>query len=224
VVYSRTWVESDPSDTQLAILLGQDIRYLKTDIHERLFVSGPIDSRPTPEAVFVGLVYISTDEAKIYRWNGTSWDEISLVTPAIVPDGARVYNSGVQSIPNAVNTALTFDSERYDNGGLHEGVTNSSRLTAVTAGKYLICGGWCFEARSAGGRYASIRLNGTTILAIRNVYPTALEPFEDAISTVYHLAATDYVELILYQNSGAPLDSLIGASAFPELAMQWLGP
>jgi len=223
VVYSRTWVESDPPDTQLASLLGQVTRYLKTDIRERLFLSGPIASRPTPEAVFVGLTYIATDEAKVYRWNGTGWDEISLVAPT-TPDGARVYNSAPINIPSGVDTKLTFDTERYDNGGLHDPGANPGRLTAQKAGTYVIVGMVDFAAISAlGFRGSTILLNGGTSLARSTWTPRLTASNAGVVTTVYHLAANDYVELQVYQDSGITVSCIVTPNLSPEFAMQWLG-
>ena len=77
--FTRTWDSTQPPDTQLANLLGQDIRNLKEDISERLsaFGAGPIANRPTPEAAFgsatIGVMYFATDEGKLYSWSGTAW-------------------------------------------------------------------------------------------------------------------------------------------------------
>src|SRR5262245_40483526 len=52
---------------------------------------------------------------------------------------ARAYHSANQSINSGTNTTLNFDSERFDSDTIHDNVTNNSRLTCKTAGKYLIC-------------------------------------------------------------------------------------
>jgi hypothetical protein len=76
MAYTNAWDETQPPDTQLANQLGADIRSLKTDVHERLLLSGTLAARPTPEAVFAGLTYFATDTFILYLWNGSSWIEL----------------------------------------------------------------------------------------------------------------------------------------------------
>lgn len=79
MAFTHAWDNTQPPDTQAAKLLGQDIRDLKTDIQERLsqFWSGPVATRPTPEAAFgtanIGVLFFATDEGKTYRWTGAAW-------------------------------------------------------------------------------------------------------------------------------------------------------
>ena len=139
-------------------------------------------------------------------------------------DGARVHNSAIQTIPNNADTALTFDSERYDNGGLHSTTINPSRLTAQKAGKYLIWGCWCLWPSATGKRFAYLRVNGATRIATCGAMGSADIVFTDTISALYHLAVGDYVELVLVQFSGGDLISDVSWNMYPEFAMQWVGP
>jgi len=81
--FTNPWDETQPPDTQLAKLLGQDLRSLKGDIAERFaaFMSGTLANRPTPEAVFGnsqnGILYFATDQGIFYQWNGTTWNQVS---------------------------------------------------------------------------------------------------------------------------------------------------
>jgi hypothetical protein len=140
------------------------------------------------------------------------------------PDGARVYNSAAETIANNTATALTFDSERYDNGGLHSTTSNTSRLTAQKAGKYLITGHVRWGGSSVNDRSLWIRCNGLTEIAECTSFPSNADPANMSIATVWHLAAGDYVELFVAQNSGGNLLIDAAAAITPEFAMQWLGP
>jgi hypothetical protein len=129
-----------------------------------------------------------------------------------------------ETVPEG-ETVLTFDSERYDSAELHSTSTNPSRLTAQQAGNYLITGHVGFVAASSGVRGLWLRLNGTTYIA--GLYVPAVEwPLSSVLSvaTLYHLAAGDYVELIVYQTSGGNLDVMALGNYTPEFAMQWVGP
>lgn len=158
------------------------------------------------------------------------WDANGNLTTAATPcgsgggtlDGARVYNSANESITNATLTALTFNSERFDNGGMHSTVTNTDRLTAQTAGYYLITGNVSFATSGTGDRYLYICLNGTaTIIALQGGIPSgAAGQLVLNVSTVYHLAANDYVLLVVFQTSGGDLNVESSANYSPEFSAQ----
>ena len=46
----------------------------------------------------------------------------------------NVYNNANISIATGTNTALTFNSERYDNAAMHSTSSNTQRITAPTGG------------------------------------------------------------------------------------------
>ena len=120
-------------------------------------------------------------------------------------EGARVYNSANQSIPDATYSVVAHDSESYDTDNIHDPVTNNSRLTCRTAGKYLIGAEIRWLANATGRRMVILRQNATNIVNMSMGVPSA-ETFTQCLSTVWDLAVDDYLELTVYQNSGAPLD------------------
>ncbi|GAH98832.1 unnamed protein product, partial [marine sediment metagenome] len=77
-------------------------------------------------------------------------------------EGARVYHSASQTIPDAIGTYLAFDSERYDTDNIHDPTTDNGRLTCKTAGKYAIMTCIAFSGNNTGYRYIIIRLNRST--------------------------------------------------------------
>lgn len=129
--------------------------------------------------------------------------------------GARVYNNANISIADSTFTVLTFNSERYDTNSYHSTSSNTGRLTVPAAGKYLIIGQIAF-AGGAGVRGVQIRLNGTTTLASNFVNPVTGASTDLIVVTEYELAASDYVELVVYQNSGGAINVLLGANYSPE--------
>lgn len=137
--------------------------------------------------------------------------------------GARVYHSSTQSIPNTTVTVLSFDSERWDTDTIHDPVTNNSRLTCKTAGKYLIIGQARFFSNATGYRVLYIRLNNTTYIAISGVNAVVGSATGLIHSTIYDLAVGDYVNLQVYQNSGAARGIYSTAQFTPEFMMQRIG-
>ena len=137
--------------------------------------------------------------------------------------GARVYNSAVQSIATSTDTAITFNSERYDTDAYHDTASNTSRLTVPTGqgGTYII--GWTlgYAANVTGTRSAGVKLNGTTFINYDR-RPTAAggNPSHLIGNVIYRLVATDYVELIGFQDSGGALNTVQGANYSPEFWIQ----
>jgi len=80
--FDRAWDEAFPPDTQLANLLGSDIRNLKIDIRQRsALLSGTLANRPTPDASWggsgFGMIYLATDTSQIFQWSGTAWLDVT---------------------------------------------------------------------------------------------------------------------------------------------------
>lgn len=112
--------------------------------------------------------------------------------------------SSSQTISNATGTYIDLQTEITDNDTMHSTVSNTSRLTATTAGKYVVVGTVCYNPLSASGRIISrIYKNRTTVLAsidqdsVSGSYPSS------NLTALVDLAATDYVELYTYQTTGS---------------------
>lgn len=138
-------------------------------------------------------------------------------------EGARVTHSVDQTIPNAVTTAVVFDTETYDTDNIHHNVTNNSRLTCRTPGKYAIVGLVRFEVgNGAGQRLIALRVNGAIWLG-QICWETATSLTQMGISQIYDLVAGDYVELMVSHTDGvAGLDAKAETGA-PNFEMQRIG-
>lgn len=141
------------------------------------------------------------------------------------PDiSVRVRNSSTVSVPHSTSTALPFDSESWDTDDTHSSDVDSSRLTAWTAGKYLIFGHVVFEGNAVGHRALNIFFNRTTpfcidpckvIAYVRQDAVTDGNSTHLSVATHYDLAVGDFVELVVVQTSGAPLN-VVAEPATPE--------
>ncbi len=147
------------------------------------------------------------------------------VTVAQKDIGARVYHDANQTISNATLTALACNSERYDTDSIHDNSTNNTRLTCITAGKYVISGSIRFAYGNTTGAYriVIIRINGTTEIARQATFPSKAEDIHLSITTIYNLGVNDYAELIVYQNSGGNLNVEVVSNYSPEFMMQRIG-
>jgi hypothetical protein len=160
------------------------------------------------------------------------------VTPAkfgAIPQ-ARVEKTVGQAIPSniAVFAAITYESELYDTAGLFDPAA-PDRLTAPIAGVYAIDGGVRWSANALGTRFAGICINQPTVGACgitNNIavsqYATNDDPgigtmrlTQQSVSTQVKLAAGDVVQVVVTQNSGAPLN--VDGQPATNLAMTWVG-
>jgi hypothetical protein len=140
---------------------------------------------------------------------------------------AKVHNSVNQAIPNASGgTALTWDTEDYDSGALHDLVTNPSRFTIPAGGDK---GVWMFEGQVAwadngvGFRMALIFKNGTEVARVEG--PGLATGFGHSTTQQVRFtdrapAVGDYYEVFVNQNSGAALNVLTASSWFAATHVQ----
>lgn len=137
----------------------------------------------------------------------------------------RVYNDAAFTHNSTGNyLAITFNSERSDQYGMHSTSTNTSRITVPIAGWYYVWGCLRFDANATGIRRIAIRFGGSTYIALHsNNAPEAVNTAELSISTIYYFAASDYIELAAFQSSGGNLDILATANYSPEFAVMRLG-
>lgn len=134
--------------------------------------------------------------------------------------GCRIYNNANISIPDATFTQLTFNSERFDTDTMHSTVSNTGRITFTTAGKYIVVASVQWDSNATGQRVVGILLNGATIIAQERDNAGAAINHDHAVATMYDFAATDYVEVRVFQNSTAALNVAVNANFSPEF-MAW---
>jgi hypothetical protein len=142
----------------------------------------------------------------------------------------RVYAAaGTVSIPNASWRELSYPSEDFDVGNMHDAV-NPSRLTAPVAGKYLIMASCRWPKNTQGRRVMGLYKNGGSSITQNQVSPyyettaPAGLDVEQTVQSVTQLAAGDYVTAAVYQDSGGAL-LLPGEGAnLNWVSMVWIAP
>jgi len=117
----------------------------------------------------------------------------------------RVRRTAALSISDNSATAVSFDDEDFDTDGMHSTSVNNSRITINTAGIYVVG----FTGTLAGSAdyvrtYAELRINGATGIARQQTSgTTSAVPQAINVTTVYLFSATDYVEVLVYQDNTA---------------------
>jgi hypothetical protein len=129
--------------------------------------------------------------------------------------GCVLYNSANQSLANSTEVKITFNSESLDTDSFHSTSSNTSRITipAGKGGKYLFFAFGVFVNNANGYRQLQMWKNNdsTTRFANFTTVGNSTNTTYGNLVGVIDLVATDYVELIAYQNSGGSLDLYGGA-------------
>lgn len=139
----------------------------------------------------------------------------------------RLGHSTTQSLSNGVSTAVTFNTEHWDNDTMHNG-TNPTRITFTHAGLYYFQFGGLLDSGFSDytRAYAVIKLNGTDIVSPRQDHRIAsmTGPSVQA-SGVWPFTAGQYIEAYVIQNNGASAarNISIGTNESPEFMAVSLG-
>lgn len=132
------------------------------------------------------------------------------------PPSCKANRTTTQSIADLTATAVSFDAaDSWDTDSIHSPSTNPSRLTVPSGlgGKYLIVASVPWANHTTGWRDFTIRANGSTGLDSTRVGTGVANPYPiSTITTIQQLAAGTYLEVVVWQNSGAALDVLAGAT------------
>lgn len=126
---------------------------------------------------------------------------ISIPTQA----SCRVLRSTTQSISDSTVTTVNWNSEDFDTDSMHDNSTNNTRITAKTAGKYVIVVAVVFAANDTGIRQIILNKNGS--LHQQQIFANNASGEDQlSMSSVVSLAVNDYVEVDVYQASGGALN------------------
>lgn len=126
--------------------------------------------------------------------------------------------AGTQTISNLAPVAITFNAEVIDPQNMHSTVSNISRITPTTAGRYKLTGGVCVPAAGTGSVIAQFRKNGAVVLGAATYQDKELyTSFFIALTVVTQATlvangTTDYFEMWTNQNSGGSITTFSNAT------------
>lgn len=146
------------------------------------------------------------------------------------PPRCRAWHSAAATLTTVTSTVIALASETYDStGSMHSTSTNTSRIIAPVAGKYLISASIGFASNATGRRICAVRLNAAgssasgTLIAEKIGQANATSLHTESVTFTYDLAASDYVEMFALQQSGANLNTS-AAEQQSWLSIQYIGP
>ncbi len=172
----------------------------------------------TPRTYVAGEIHTAAHHNQ-YERDNIAW--IATDSPA-----CRAYKSTAFTVSSSgVETAVTLDSERFDNAGVHSTVSNTTRFVVPTGGggKYICTGSTSWSQASGAGTYraVSLRVGGSVRIAQMNTSPSTSHGADGTIVAVYALAAADYLEMCVTQDSGGALNVNSVANYSPEASIIW---
>jgi hypothetical protein len=123
----------------------------------------------------------------------------------------RVRHNANQSLADSTLTVLAFNTETFDTDTMHDTVTNNSRITINTAGRYFVFGSVQFAPNATGYRRVDIWLNGvltgTALVVWLGANAGGVASTVGMAFTLYTFAVNDYIELAAVQASGGALNA-----------------
>ena len=138
-------------------------------------------------------------------WGDTVRDDLEFL---IDPPACSVFNSAAVSVTTGTTfTIMNANSENFDNDGMHSTVSNTSRITAQTAGRYLCLATATYASGTTGFRGLAFLHQGTTKFGEVQISPAA-----GGVGTAVTTAATrvltagQYVEVEARHTQGSNLD------------------
>ena len=118
----------------------------------------------------------------------------------------RIYGA-TQSIPNSAWTTIVFTSERWDTHDMFDTSKSTVRIVVPFDGMYLLGGQIQFAGSSTGGRFVRLLVNGATEIGMQSLLESGLAyDVRLIVVSLASLTAGSYVELQVWQNSGAALN------------------
>lgn len=123
-------------------------------------------------------------------------------------EAVSAFDSGDTAVPNTTNTVLPFDSENFDTDGMHDNSTDNSRITIQTSGTYIFGFDGRWENDGSGFRRIQLRKNGSTIVGEQHTENVggSIEMYQCVTFPIQEAVATDFFEILAFQNSGGALD------------------
>lgn len=141
----------------------------------------------------------------------------------------RRYRTTAQSIPDNTETVVTWGTAVANDllgmAGPSGGTAWDNRLYAHIPGWYQAAGAAEWGSDADGWRRATIRFNGTAVLAAQQADTDATGAFWQQVSTpTFYMSAGDFVDMTVQHTAGNALDLAYENEFVPSLSLTFLGP
>ena len=127
---------------------------------------------------------------------------------------SAAYATSGQTIADSTFTALTFDTNDFDRGGIHSTSVNPTRFTVPMGGIYLCLGNVTFNPPTATQVAVVLKKNGTTFINGGGFIADTFTSLAGGAycATIVQLVSGDYIEFMGFQTTGSNQNTLAGAN------------
>lgn len=194
-------VDAIPDSPQEMYFIKRSLRWLNDRLQElRVLVN---ELRSTVPATQVDLAQrLGVLERKVTALENAPAPDTSVAEF----DKCHVSNNANQSIADSTLTALAFNTEEYDVGGMHDVAVSNTRITFKKTKKYHITANVIFATNATGIRQIRLQINGGAYIVMHNFDALASNETTLVASEDYSATTGDYVEVVVFQDSGGPLN------------------
>lgn len=160
------------------------------------------------------------NEVAVLECDGTGWTKISGKS---VPMFCSTKRAAIQSISNNTETKIALDTVNAESPAGQADVTTNDRINIKRPATYFITAAAIFNlAATSGNNQAYFKINGTKYTLVPIVPSVGATAPGPCMTVPVSLVAGDYVELGVFQLSGATRDT-IGGTEFliTQEVVQW---
>ena len=207
--FTNTWDVTFPPDTQLANLLGQDLRNFRVDTQQRMAaISGVDASKPAfgadaQPANWNGILFFATDTGKIYQFNNPAWTDIT----GLVSAGSRIAAFSIGQVFVASSTYFASIGNI-----LPVTFENQAQLPMPLAGRFMgITINTIGSQPASGSLVFTLRKNGVSQALTLTVPANGAQGTRTVTGSV-SFAAGDLIDVMIVNN--ATSGSAQGSGAF----------
>ena len=174
------------------------------------------DSSETIDGATTYNLYIQYESVKIQS-DGSNWH---ILEKNLIPFHAKITRDAAQSISHDTITVVNYDNEVFDVGSIAD-TSSTYRVTIKRAGKYQIVVYNSLQAFEHKYIASGLKLNGSTVQKYHFDYSShgSARPMSTLTITL-DLASGDYVEGLVYHNSGVTKSTSTSLHYKPELTIK----
>ena len=174
------------------------------------------DSSETIDGATTYNLYIQYESVKIQS-DGSNWH---ILEKNLIPFHAKITRDAAQSISHDTITVVNYDNEVVDVGSIAD-TSSTYRVTIKRAGKYQIVVYNSLQAFEHKYIASGLKLNGSTVQKYHFDYSShgSARPMSTLTITL-DLASGDYVEGLVYHNSGVTKSTSTSLHYKPELTIK----
>ena len=154
--------------------------------------------------------------------NGTVLSSLGASSELLGNYGCRAYNTSNITASNTTWTNLTFNTESWDSGTIHDIGSNTQNFTVPVAGKYLVRASVYWAANSTGLRQIRVTNGGTATGEVGTTVGSS-NAFSQQYMDVVSCSASDVLVFQVWQSSGGNLDVQQVTTYGISAAVIWIG-